>query len=592
MDEVQVAQKRWEDAVSRYGQDSPQAKEALWFLEGAKRQKDSGYSSVLDRIWPDNAWHLLGISGPGKKGPQYRADVSRADGDPVPDESNADPLADLPKPVRMSEERFSEFKKDFAAVLDGSRENAGAVISQYVNAGGDRGELQPYISGAGWANSPTGPATPAPAETSDWNKDGRVDQNDVFVARQAYAQYLQTPNEERDEGVQKSFYDAYETTAKAAGYESVDLYERSLQAGGAQIDPLTLPDGTQPAEVAASSVPTDPETGGIIDARVPIGFEDEFVPADGNGSGYVWSGDSAWVIAHPDQPAYRSDELWGDAAGRAAIRQSDEEAQARRDRGEANLVKVLYYGNDDITVLQNMTTDQRTAFRREAWLAGAYGYDKRPISWTAANWTNEDRLAMRFLMGEANKGGWTWDQTVTGLADASRPYGKPMNEDLIAEYDEFRRTNRLERASSMSEAEKALRDIVSSYGLEVTDDWVAGKAAAIVDGRTTSDAVQEKLLEKFVIPAFPGWEEQLRSGSTISDLASPYMATAANMLGINQNTITTRDKFIQQAMQGVDGKPLTMWQFQDLLKDDPRWLNSANVWEQVGSIAERQKSWL
>lgn len=74
------ARKRYDEAVKRFGAESPQAIEALWFLKNALTEERGGYSSAWDRIWPDNGWNLLGISGPAKKGDQYRAEMDAVAG--------------------------------------------------------------------------------------------------------------------------------------------------------------------------------------------------------------------------------------------------------------------------------------------------------------------------------------------------------------------------------------------------------------------------------------------------------------------------------------------------------------------------------
>ena len=71
-DMAEEARRRYDDAVRRFGEDSPQAQEALWYLKGAIETSDGSYTSLWDRLWPDNAWNIVGTSGPGKKGDQYR----------------------------------------------------------------------------------------------------------------------------------------------------------------------------------------------------------------------------------------------------------------------------------------------------------------------------------------------------------------------------------------------------------------------------------------------------------------------------------------------------------------------------------------
>lgn len=85
--------------------------------------------------------------------------------------------------------------------------------------------------------------------------------------------------------------------------------------------------------------------------------------------------------------------------------------------------------------------------------------------------------------------------------------------------------------------------------------------------------------------SFPGLPEsltkQLDAGMNLADIADPYKQTMAQVLELNPDSIDMFDPTIRKALQatGPDGKPTSkpMWQFEQELKQDPRWMQTDNA---------------
>lgn len=81
--------------------------------------------------------------------------------------------------------------------------------------------------------------------------------------------------------------------------------------------------------------------------------------------------------------------------------------------------------------------------------------------------------------------------------------------------------------------------------------------------------------------AFPGFEEQLDAGMNVRDIADPYMQQMASTLELSPDSIDLFDPTIRKALQTTDAdgkitqKP--MWQFEQELRKDTRWLNTTNA---------------
>jgi hypothetical protein len=80
---------------------------------------------------------------------------------------------------------------------------------------------------------------------------------------------------------------------------------------------------------------------------------------------------------------------------------------------------------------------------------------------------------------------------------------------------------------------------------------------------------------------YPSLVKQIDSGLTVKQIASPYFQSMANILEINPNNINMEDPTIKQAFTSLnaDGQPSTkaLWQFEQELKQDPRWRFTKNA---------------
>jgi hypothetical protein len=129
-------------------------------------------------------------------------------------------------------------------------------------------------------------------------------------------------------------------------------------------------------------------------------------------------------------------------------------------------------------------------------------------------------------------------------------------------------------------AENELRTYAMDMGLTLSDpslkSWVRDIATGNKDVGHYKAYLQDQAQH-----AFPTFADQIKSGVTVKTLADPYMQQMANTLELNPQTINLQNPTIRQALQSVgqDGKPTQkpLWQFDNELKKDPRWLKTNNA---------------
>ena len=126
----------------------------------------------------------------------------------------------------------------------------------------------------------------------------------------------------------------------------------------------------------------------------------------------------------------------------------------------------------------------------------------------------------------------------------------------------------------------SLKATAASYGVSYDPSWYTQSAKDILIGKVDNDTVAQQLKE-LAKSRYPSLAKQIDAGYTVKQVASPYLQSMANILEINPNDITMEDPTIKQAFTSLnaDGQPSTkaLWQFEQDLKQDPRWRFTKNA---------------
>jgi hypothetical protein len=126
----------------------------------------------------------------------------------------------------------------------------------------------------------------------------------------------------------------------------------------------------------------------------------------------------------------------------------------------------------------------------------------------------------------------------------------------------------------------SLKATAASYGVSYDPSWYNQSAKDILTGKVDNDTLAQQLKD-MAKSRYPSLAKQIDSGYTVKQIASPYLQSMANILEINPNDITMEDPTIKQAFTSLnaDGQPSTkaLWQFEQDLKQDPRWRFTKNA---------------
>lgn len=128
-----------------------------------------------------------------------------------------------------------------------------------------------------------------------------------------------------------------------------------------------------------------------------------------------------------------------------------------------------------------------------------------------------------------------------------------------------------------------------AYGVNPGNKYIGSQVEKIVMGQDTFEGVAHRLKE-WSKREYAAFRDELDGGATIQDIAEPYMQRMADLLELNPQTFTARERTIQKALKakGKDGKPaaMSLQDFEDMVRKDKRWQYTNNAREQVMGITE------
>lgn len=132
------------------------------------------------------------------------------------------------------------------------------------------------------------------------------------------------------------------------------------------------------------------------------------------------------------------------------------------------------------------------------------------------------------------------------------------------------------------------------YGTNFNQSWLDSAATSIAEGKSTEQFWSDQI-KKQAVDSNPAWAEQLNAGLTLKQIASPYINTYANILGIDAASISLNDNLLKRGLQGADPtKPAAMplWEFEKAVRQDPRWATSKDAMDQLSNVGYNlAKSW-
>lgn len=128
------------------------------------------------------------------------------------------------------------------------------------------------------------------------------------------------------------------------------------------------------------------------------------------------------------------------------------------------------------------------------------------------------------------------------------------------------------------------------YGVALGDDWIAGQVGKILKGDGTLDGVANTV-KRYAMREYSAFADAIEGGQTVAEIAEPYKQAQAELMEQNPADIGLRDWKIRQALVGKkDAKgrqeAMSLYDFADMVRRDPKWLKTDNAKEQMMSSAQ------
>jgi hypothetical protein len=137
------------------------------------------------------------------------------------------------------------------------------------------------------------------------------------------------------------------------------------------------------------------------------------------------------------------------------------------------------------------------------------------------------------------------------------------------------------------EAFDKMHTVAYLNGMRYSQDWYKKNAVAVASGKTTIENLEAQI-RKSAAARFSAFSEQILAGQDALDLAAPYIKTVSQLLELPETEVDLFDKHVYSAMNGSKaGENYPLWQFENDVRNDPRWRKTNNARESMMTVARQ-----
>lgn len=184
------------------------------------------------------------------------------------------------------------------------------------------------------------------------------------------------------------------------------------------------------------------------------------------------------------------------------------------------------------------------------------------------NWGNIQQIAGHMIFD-----GWTDEQARNGIGQMITFGSKGM------------------AAGKAGVTQQNLNSYAYSMGVQNADWWIQNAVRQVSSGQKTEQDFKNEIMSQ-AMAAFPQFSKQLQAGSTVQDLAQPYMQSMSQILEIAPGTVNVFDPTIRKALSYKDPTSGTaeaqpLWDFQNSLRSDDRWAKTQNAQDSAMGTAHK-----
>ncbi|HET7638321.1 MAG TPA: transglycosylase SLT domain-containing protein, partial [Ktedonobacteraceae bacterium] len=137
--------------------------------------------------------------------------------------------------------------------------------------------------------------------------------------------------------------------------------------------------------------------------------------------------------------------------------------------------------------------------------------------------------------------------------------------------------------------ENSIRQAEMNMGVFLPESTLDQNVQKITAGMSDVNSVVAALRTQ-AAATYPAYAQQINNGMTVSDIADPYVQQAQSLLEQGPGAINIMNPLIKQALQyNQNGKPapLPLNDFENMVRQQPQWLQTKNAQDEMMGVAHR-----
>lgn len=246
----------------------------------------------------------------------------------------------------------------------------------------------------------------------------------------------------------------------------------------------------------------------------------------------------------------------------------------------------------------------------QQWETARFNAELMNTNW----WKNNSEYARKTVSARA-VGGADWEATLQSaralVQQRATQIGARLTEEelnqfadqtLMSGWNRDGRTSMLDAALSQKigggqqgrlmggagDLQEELRQTAQLNGLRLTPSYYESAARSVAAGLTTADDWRREVREQ-AASLWPSWSDKIMGGVDARRLADGYINIMAETFEMMPDQISLDDPYIRQALTATDDKgnarPVGLWEFQQKLRNDPRWMGTKQAEDEISGIA-------
>lgn len=210
-----------------------------------------------------------------------------------------------------------------------------------------------------------------------------------------------------------------------------------------------------------------------------------------------------------------------------------------------------------------------------------------PATWSQ----NVDNLQAQMVNTAAQLGVTLTPQQAQEFATNALMGGYDQNTAVIDEKlaDFLKPASGLHYGGQAGAYEQQIRQSMLDLGVQIPESQLDAQIKQIVAGKQSVQGVQAQLRSQ-AAAMYPAYAQQINGGMNTSDIASPYIQRAQQLLEMGPGQMNINTPMIKNALQFTqDGQPtaMPMYNFETSVRQDPRWLSTDNAQDAFMSQAHQ-----